>query len=87
MSVQLPSPGEQVAGPAGVLSQRLYEWMARITRAVNGPFELRSYTVATLPSPTVDGLVAFVSDAGGGAVPVYSRDGTWRRFNDNTEVT
>lgn len=87
MTVPLPSPGELVAGPSGVVSERIFAWMARVTRAINGPFELRSYTVATLPTPDADGFIAFVSDAGGGAVPVYFRGGVWRRFDTNAQVT
>lgn len=85
MTVPLPNAGEPAAGSVA-LGRGWYEWAARITRALNGPLQLRSYTVATLPTPATDGLITYASDAGGGGVPVYSRSGLWLRFDDNTEV-
>lgn len=52
--------------------------------------DLRSYTVATLPSlVTSCGSIAYCSDASGGGVPVYTRPGdvVWRRFDTNAQVT
>lgn len=58
------------------------------------PETLGSFTVATLPSAAVAGQVVYASNgrAGlelGGAgtgVPVYSKGGLWRRYEDNTQV-
>ena len=87
MSVQIPNADEPAAEKSGVLGRRWYEYLDRVAKAVNGPFELCAYTVARLPTPAADGFILFVSDAAGGAVPVYSRGGVWRRFDDNAEVT
>lgn len=87
MSLQIPNASEPAVEPGGGLGRRWYEFLDRVVKATNGPFELRAYTVARLPTPPADGFILFVSDAGGGAVPVYSRGGVWRRFDDNAEVT
>lgn len=71
----------------GKLSTNWYSFLERLTRRVNGPLPLKSLTVAQLPSAPGDGLVVFVSDASGGAVPAYSEGGQWLRFADNTVVS
>jgi hypothetical protein len=49
--------------------------------------QLRSYTVATLPSAAgAAGQMIFVSNASGGAVPAYSDGVVWRRCTDATLV-
>jgi hypothetical protein len=83
----LPNAGEPALGANGTISPRLYEWMAKVTAALNGPFQMRPFAIASLPASPEDGWHCFVTDAGGGAVPVYSRGGQWLRYDDNTEVT
>jgi hypothetical protein len=53
----------------------------------DGTAGLRSYTVATLPDPSKDGLMAFCTDEAGGAVPVFSLAGQWRRVTDRAVVS
>lgn len=62
--------------------------VGRLAQSVlNGTQGLRSYTVATLPAPQSDGLMAFCSDEAGGAVPVFSLAGQWRRVTDRAVVS
>lgn len=51
------------------------------------PFELPSYTVATLPSATQPGQMIYVSDETGGAVPAFSDGTNWRRVTDRAIVS
>lgn len=59
---------------------------ASLKATVGAVRRLASYTVATLPTGTA-GALAWVSDASGGPVPVYSDGTNWRRFDDNQTVT
>ena len=43
---------------------------------------LPSYTVATLPAATSPGMMIYVSDETGGAVPCFSDGTDWRRVTD-----
>ena len=43
--------------------------------------------IGKLPPPDADGLSAFARDATGGGVPVYSRGGVWRRYDNNEVVS
>lgn len=85
--IPLPSASETAIDGAGRMSARWYEFMSRLTRAVNGPLPLRALRVADLPSNPTDGWIAYCSDAGAGGVPVYSRGGVWRRFDTNAAVS
>jgi hypothetical protein len=87
MTIPLPHASEPLLPESGQMSQRWYDFMSRLARAVNGPIPLASVTVAKLPSDPPDGWIAYASDAGGGGVPVYSRGGVWRRFDTNAEVS
>lgn len=84
--IPIPRHDEVLVG-SEPMQRRWWEYLFRINTALNGPLPLRSFTVAALPADPNDGLLAFVSDAGGGAVPVYSRGGLWRRFDNNAEVS
>lgn len=45
--------------------------------------QLQSYTVATLPDPTLQaGMTAYCSDETGGSVTVFSDGTNWRRTTD-----
>jgi hypothetical protein len=46
--------------------------------------QLRSYTVATLPSAATAGQMIYVSDLAGGAEPCFSDGASWRRGSDRT---
>lgn len=46
--------------------------------------QLRSYTVATLPSAATAGQLIYVSDETGGAVPCFSDGTNWRRVTDRS---
>lgn len=48
--------------------------------------KLVPYTVATLPPPNEDGMLAFATDEIGGAVPVFSYDGEWKRVTDRAKA-
>jgi len=48
---------------------------------------LSSFTVATLPSPSVAGAMIYVSDETGGAVPAFSDGSDWRRVTDRVIVS
>jgi len=45
---------------------------------------LKSYTVATLPSAATAGGLIYVSDETGGGVPAFSDNTNWRRVTDRT---
>jgi len=55
----------------------LYDWQA----------PMPSYTVATLPSAATAGLMIYVSDETGGAVPAFSDGTDWRRVTDRAVVS
>lgn len=48
----------------------------------NRHLQMRSYTVATLPSAATAGQWIYVSDETGGAVPAFSDGTNWRRVTD-----
>jgi hypothetical protein len=48
--------------------------------------QLRSYTVATLPSAATAGQWIYVSDETGGATPAFSDATNWRRVSDRAVV-
>lgn len=62
------------------------------TLVINGlmwpdQFKLPSYVVLGLPSPSIEGLMAFATNAVGGSIPVFSDGTNWRRVDDRTIVT
>ncbi len=52
----------------------------------NRHHQLRSYTVAGLPSAATAGQMIYVSDETGGAVPAFSDGTNWRRVTDRAVV-
>lgn len=48
--------------------------------------KLVPYAVAKLPSPNEDGMVVFATDEIGGAVPVFSHNGEWKRVTDRAKA-
>jgi hypothetical protein len=60
------------------------------TNTVIGPlrhFQLRSYTVAGLPSAATAGQLIYVSNESGGATPAFSDGTNWRRVADRAIVS
>jgi hypothetical protein len=53
----------------------------------NRHHQLRSYTVATLPSAATAGQFIYVSDESGGATPAFSDGTNWRRVADRAIVS
>ncbi len=49
---------------------------------VDGTLKLKSHTLATLPTATTPGQLAYVSDESGGAVIAFSDGVNWRRVTD-----
>lgn len=87
MTTKLPYP--EIATLEGLL-----DWGRRLIVELSKPktdlFRLDKFTIAErLPDATKlgDGSVIFVTDAAGGAVPAYSRGGSWLRFDDNSVVS
>jgi len=54
---------------------------------INTTTILASYTVTTLPSPSVAGTLIYVSNESGGAVPAFSDGLAWRRVTDRAVVS
>ena len=53
----------------------------------NHAVQLPTYTVATVPVARADGMLIFVSDETGGAVPAYSASGGWKRITDGAIIS
>lgn len=53
----------------------------------NRHHQLRSYTVATLPSAATAGQMIYVSNETGGATPAFSDGTNWRRVTDRAIVS
>jgi hypothetical protein len=49
--------------------------------------QLVSYTVATVPSAAIVGLLIYVSNESGGAVPAFSDGTNWRRVTDRAIIS
>lgn len=89
MLVRFPNFSAPVERWAAELVRALDNVHARIERLYqprNAPIDLFPVEVGSLPEPKRDGLVVLVKDAAGGAVPAYSRDGAWLRFDTNAPV-
>lgn len=52
-----------------------------------GQINLKSYTVATVPSAATAGGFIYVSDETGGAIPAFSDGTNWRRVSDRAIVS
>ena len=54
-------------------------WFQLVYRILDGqePAKLAKYTLLTLPPVPPDGMLAFVTDATGGATTVFSSGGLW----------
>ena len=86
----LPNKGTPLL-EGSLMAREWYDFMidlGLVANAIrNGTSALRSYTVSTLPDPASDGLLAFCTDEVGGAVPVFSLAGQWRRVTDRAVVS
>lgn len=87
MTDKLPYP--ERADPGAML-----DWAQRLVAALQRPDKIllkldRFKITVRLPDATKvgDGCVIFVDDAAGGAVPAYSRNGQWLRFDTNAVVS
>lgn len=60
---------------------------ARVLFDANSHLQLRSYTVATLPSAATSAQMIFVSDETGGSIPAFSDGTNWRRVSDRAIVS
>ncbi len=49
--------------------------------------QLKNVSVSTLPTATSDGLMIFVNDESGGAVPAFSHSNQWLRITDRAVVS
>lgn len=49
--------------------------------------QLKTYTVATVPAATQAGLMIYVTDEAGGAVPAFSDGTNWRRVTDRAVIS
>lgn len=76
----LPRPNTGLAWFAG--------WADALDRAMSRLERLPSYTVALLPDATTrTGMMIFVSNESGGAVPAFSDGTNWRRVTDRAIVS
>lgn len=70
------------------------QWFQQLYNRIKpGPFMIKAYTVATLPSAnewsdnsTFSSFV-YVTDETGGAIPAFSDGTNWRRVTDRTIVS
>ena len=67
-------------------------WFAAFRDAIEARFQrverLQEYTVATVPDATTrTGVMIYVSDESGGAVPAFSDGTNWRRVTDRAIIS
>jgi hypothetical protein len=55
--------------------------------SINTLTVLISYTVAGLPAATTPGMLVYVSNESGGAVPAFADGTNWRRVTDRAIVS
>jgi len=61
--------------------------VVRLIGGLNIPLRLKVCTVASLPSPSPQGQLIYVSNEVGGAVPAFSDGSAWRRTTDRVVVS
>ena len=81
--MEFPQPGS---------FQRWSDWAEALIAKMRFPPEVRPiqlprYSVSALPSAAQDGLLIYVVDETGGAVPAFSDGTTWRRVTDRAGVS
>lgn len=76
-------------GLVTVAADTLYDLGTLVTSGLIWPTELKlpEYTVSTLPSAGLAGLMIYVADAAGGSIPAFSDGVNWRRVDDRNIVT
>lgn len=89
-NVQLSPPPSYIQD---VSDYRWVRWFSEVfDRIGSGPFSVRGYTVAGLPSASEFGgtdfsSIIFVSNESGGATLAFSDGTNWRRVTDNAIVS
>jgi hypothetical protein len=75
--------------PQGRNPDQFYTWAEGIVKELRaGDYKrLASYTVATVPPATPAGMLIYVSNEAGGAVPAFSDGTNWRRVTDRAIVS
>jgi len=68
-------------------ARRLVETLESLLPTRNNTPKLPRFGVGDLPSAAEDGLLIFVTDEAGGAVPAFSLSGQWRRVTDRAVVS
>lgn len=56
-------------------------------RDINQVVQLATYSGTRLPKANQDGLLIFVVDDAGGAVPAFSYQGSWLRVTDRATIS
>jgi len=91
MPLNNPPLQQVLLGSSGVLSTLWMKWFDLLVRQANDPvvnsLQLKSYTVSTLPSASVAGMMIYVSNETGGAVLAFSDGTNWRRCSDRAIVS
>jgi hypothetical protein len=67
--------------------QTATDLLMSVIKAVQTASIMASYTLATLPSASTVGSTAYVTNATGGACPVYADGTSWRRFTNGAVVS
>lgn len=75
--------------PQGADPRQLHLWAQDLIRELRrGAYKtLPSYTVATVPPASPAGMLIYVSNEVGGAVPAFSDGTNWRRVTDRAVVS
>lgn len=90
--VSKPDHGNRLIDENGEATEELQRYLDDIEQGLNDNLlglrvQLTSYTVATLPDPSPDGGLIFVTDEVAGAVPAFSSVGNWLRITDRAIVS
>lgn len=85
MTVRVPRPDEQMAGPQGLMSRIWYRFFSDMAAAAG---VLEAYTIATLPDAGANKYrQVVVTDESGGEIPAWSDGTDWRRTSDGAVVS
>jgi len=77
----------QITDETGLVSRLWMQFFISLL-SNDAPVQLRSYTVATVPTAaTFKGCMIYVSNESGGAVPAFSDGSAWRRVTDRVIIS